>query len=201
MTQCHGTRCRLCRRAASGPSSHPSLTVPRGRAAHKCYFGWCLSSGLLLPCPPSGLAGVHVTPTRIRTSRAELHLGVPSTISETRRWPLRFSALRRLLQHTPAPPSVGCRRSHWWLYPALSFSCVGRPVRCGRRAVVARARVLTRSWPWRRKVTDGHGDVTEVWRRDSSNLSAAARPECQSVQVAGLIGAMSDRPTQPRRVV
>ena len=29
--QCHGTRCRLCRCAASGPSFYPSLTAPRGR--------------------------------------------------------------------------------------------------------------------------------------------------------------------------
>ena len=49
---------------------------------------------------------------------------VPSTIPEARRWPLRFSALRRLRQRTPAPPSVGCRRSHsdWQFYPSLSFS-------------------------------------------------------------------------------
>ena len=29
--QCHCTRCRLCRCGASCPSSHPSLTGPRGR--------------------------------------------------------------------------------------------------------------------------------------------------------------------------
>ena len=33
--QCHGTRWRLCRCAASGPSSVLSLTAPRGWAAHK----------------------------------------------------------------------------------------------------------------------------------------------------------------------
>ena len=34
-TQCHSTRCRLCRCAASYPSSLLSLTGPRGRAADK----------------------------------------------------------------------------------------------------------------------------------------------------------------------
>ena len=41
---------------------------------------------------------------------------LPSTIP----WPLRISALRRLLQRTPAPPSVRNRRSFRRLSPSLS---------------------------------------------------------------------------------
>ena len=72
--QCHGhgTRCRLCRCAASGPSSLPSLIGPRGWAAHKCYDCWCLVCGPLPPCLPSGPAGVDISPTRIRTCRADV---------------------------------------------------------------------------------------------------------------------------------
>ena len=40
----------------------------------------------------------------------------PSTTPATRRWPFRFSVLRRLRQHTPAPPTVGNRRSFRRLY-------------------------------------------------------------------------------------
>ena len=75
--QCHGTRSGLYRCAASGPSSLPSLTGPRGRTAHnvtasravhKCCDCWCSASGPLSPCPPSSPAGVDVKPTRMRTS-------------------------------------------------------------------------------------------------------------------------------------
>ena len=41
---------RCC--AASGPSSLPSLTGPRVRAAHKCRDCWSLASGPLSSCPP-----------------------------------------------------------------------------------------------------------------------------------------------------
>ena len=58
--------------AASGPSSLPSITGPRGRAAHKCYECMCLASVPLPRCTPSSPAGVDVTPTQIRTSRADV---------------------------------------------------------------------------------------------------------------------------------
>ena len=86
------------RYVASGPSSHPSLTGPRGRAAQchgtmcrlcrcaacgpssflsltgprgKVYDCWCPASGLLPHCLPSCQAVVDVTPTQIPTSRAD----------------------------------------------------------------------------------------------------------------------------------
>ena len=43
-------------------------------------------------------------------------------VPEARRWPLGFSALRRLLQRTPAQPFIGRRRSHLRVCPPRSFS-------------------------------------------------------------------------------
>ena len=45
--QFHGTRCRLCRCAASDQISHPSLTGPRGRAAHRVTVRGVDFSGVL----------------------------------------------------------------------------------------------------------------------------------------------------------
>ena len=47
--QCRGTRCQLCRHAASGPSSLPSHTGPWGRAAHSVTARGVDCAGVLLP--------------------------------------------------------------------------------------------------------------------------------------------------------
>ena len=87
--QCHGTRCRLCRCAASGPSSVLSLTRSRNRAA--------TMSRLPVPSvwPASPLSpfrpGSPRCRRRIPTSRVDGQQVMPSTSPETRRWPYRFS--------------------------------------------------------------------------------------------------------------
>ena len=47
--QCHSMRCRLSRCAASNPSSLPSLTGPRGRAAHSVTARGVDCTGVLPP--------------------------------------------------------------------------------------------------------------------------------------------------------
>ena len=157
--QCHGTRCRQCRCAASGLSSVLSLTGLRGQAAHKCCDCWCPASALLPPCLPSGQANVDVAPTRIPTSKADGQQVVPSTTPETRRWPFRFSALCRLRQRTPAPPSVRCRRFHRRFCPSLAQVGLYGPARAAAQPVRPQAGRLTAHRPGLRGGRD-RGDLT-----------------------------------------
>ena len=110
--QCHGMRNQLCRRAASGPSSHPSLTGPRGRAAHSVMARGidCHGAGVL---PPARLQfcrspGRRVRPpTSIATAGAE-RLACFLLVSLPAR---QVSTSRRLgYQHSERTVSKLCHR-------------------------------------------------------------------------------------------
>ena len=116
--QCHGTRFRLCRCAASGPSSVLSLTRSRNRAAHSVTTAG--AQRLAWPGSPR-------CRSRIPTSRVDGQQVVPSTSPETRRWPYRFSPAPATLAR-PLSVAAGFIGAFTLLF---LLSCARRPVRAG----------------------------------------------------------------------
>ena len=130
--QCHSTRCRLCRCAASGPSSLPSLTGPRGSgrshslavSRHEASTVDC--AGVLLPArlrfhhsPGCEVGPPIVSRHKVSTVQARHSRFVPSSVP-------RPSLSRRQV-------STSCRHSGDTVANIQS----GRPLRQTRSVTVS----------------------------------------------------------------